>query len=527
MIDGSMIDPLREYVRTGSPEVFKDLVDAHVDAVYSQCMRQLHDPAAADEVTQQVFITLAQKAARIPPNSVLNGWLFTATRYCCANYKRAAGRRRSAERKAANMRNEVVEPSGDNDFRSQAEPILDDAIAHLGRSDRDALLLRYFQGRSNQEVGITLGVSEDAAKKRISRAIEKLRIYFARQGLTVPQATLAAFLGEAIKPAAPGVAHAAFHAVAFKSAAGGAGHAAGLLSRTLWTWPKIAASIVATGAITAAVVVAWHSAAVQSPVPSSPAAVVTPILADAAASQSNVPATQPMSQATPLDALSKLCAGMEGHDKAMIDECLCDDGNDAAMAALGRAWVEETGYALRFENAWQDKFGAASGKLVLGEFDDFPGGEGDYATLYRGTLDVPNGPEITIDGDVAHVKVPLSPETFAGTGPDRNVAKGRWSGAMLVFNRVGDNWKLNTDRTFDFVIDIDREAGNDEDVVELGNKMLQGLNVLLNELAPQIENGTIKSAGQGASAVKTRTLKIMRDAHLRNGNITVLPVIGG
>jgi RNA polymerase sigma factor (sigma-70 family) len=255
MIDGSMIDPLREYVRTGSSEVFKALVDAHVDAVYSQCLRLLHDPAAAEDVTQQVFITLAQKAARIPPNSVLNGWLFTATRYCCANYKRAAARRRSAECKAANMRNEAIDPLRADDFRSQAEPILDDAIAHLGQGDRDAVLMRFFQGQSLREVGNALGVSEDTARQRISRAVEKLRVYFARQGLTAPQATIAAFLGETIKPAAPGVAHAAFQAAISKSAAAATGHAAGLLSRAIWTWPKIAACVAAAVAVTGAVVV--------------------------------------------------------------------------------------------------------------------------------------------------------------------------------------------------------------------------------------------------------------------------------
>jgi RNA polymerase sigma factor (sigma-70 family) len=520
MIDGSMIDPLREYVRTRSSEVFKSLVETHVDAVYSQCLRQLRDPAAAEDVTQQVFITLAQKAAKIPPQSVLNGWLFTATRYCCANFKRAAARRRSAERKAANMRNEAIEPTLVNDFRSQAEPILDDAIAQLGQSDRDAVLLRFFQGQSIREVGNTLGVSEDAAKQRVSRAVEKLRIYFARQGLTASQATVVAFLGETIKQAAPGVAHAAFQAAVGKSAAALTGHAAGLLSRATLTWAKIAAGLAAAGAITAAVAVASYSSSIQSPVPASPAAGITPILADASPPQSNIPTTQPMSQVTPLETFSKLCAAIEADDTATIDECLCDDGKDPATAAMGREFVEEAGAALRIENAWKGKFGVAMHVPNLG-FDDFP--KGDYATLYRGTLDAPGGPEVTIDGDLARMRVTPPPEAFSGpSGPNHH-----WSGAMLVFSRVDGNWKLNTDRTFNIIINLSREPGNDLSDVDIENKVMQGVNDTLNKVADQIEDGTIKSSGLAASAVQRQIMKVFRNAHVQGSGITVVPVIGG
>jgi RNA polymerase sigma factor (sigma-70 family) len=518
-----MIDPLREYAQTRSPEVFRLLVNSHVDAVYSQCLRELRDPGAAEDVTQQVFITLAQKAAKIPPKSVLNGWLFTATRYCCANYKRAAARRRAAEHKAALMRDEAIEPFDPTDFRSQAEPILDDAIAHLGQTDRDAVLLRFFRGQSIREIGNVLGVSEDAAKQRISRAVEKLRVYFARQGLTASQATVAALLGETIRPAAPGVAHAAFHAAVGKSAVAG-GHGAGFLSRLVWTWPKIATGIIGAVIITAAVAVVDHGVSGQSPASASPAIAVTPILADAAPPPSNVPATQPMPQSTPLEAMSKLCAGLEADDKAMIDECLCDDGKDAALAAMARESVEEAGISYRLEEAWKDKFGVAMSVPGF-SFEEFP--DGDYATLFRGTLDVPNGPEVTIDGDVAKMRVPLSPEVFTGTGPDRNVGEGCWSGAMLVFNRRGETWKLNTDRTFNFVISISREPGNKADIVEIENSVGHGVNDALREVATQIEDGTIKSSGRAASAVRTRVLKTFRDASVQSSGITMLPMIGG
>ncbi len=509
-----MIDSLREYVRTGSSEVFRAIVEAHVDAVYSQCLRQLRDRVAAEDVTQQVFITLAQKAARIPPKSVLNGWLFTATRYCCANYQRAAARRRSAERKAALMRNEAIEPSRASDFRSQAEPILDDAIAQLGQSDRDAVLLRFFQGRSVREVGNTLGVSEDAAKQRICRAVEKLRTYFARQGLTAPEASVVALLGEMIKPAGPGVAHAAFQAAVGKTAA------AGVLARTTWRWWKIAAGFTAAGVITAAVAVGNHSLPDQSSTAVSSAIGVTPILADVSPAQSDAATTQPMSQAMPVEALGRLCAAIKADDKAMMGECLCNDGKDPAAAALGREFIEEAATAYRIEKAWREKFRVEMRVPNLG-FDDFP--KGDYATLYRGTLDAPGGPEVTIDGDVARMRVPLPPEAFSGTsGPNHH-----WSGAMLVFTRVDGNWKLNTDRTFNFIINLSRNPGNVSSDVDVENKIMAGVIATLDNIAARIESGSITSTGQAASAVASQMGKVFRNARVGGGGINVVPVIGG
>lgn len=80
-----MNDLLHQYVQSGSPEVFRRIVEMHVDAVYSQCLRQLRDPALAEETTQMVFISLSSKARSIPKSAVLGGWLFRATRFCCLN----------------------------------------------------------------------------------------------------------------------------------------------------------------------------------------------------------------------------------------------------------------------------------------------------------------------------------------------------------------------------------------------------------------------------------------------------------
>jgi hypothetical protein len=247
---------------------------------------------------------------------------------------------------------------------------------------------------------------------------------------------------------------------------------------------------------------------------------VTPIFADASPPQSDAPTTQPMSQATPLEALGKLCAAIKADDKSMIEECLCDDGKDPRTAAMGRYFVEEAAAALRIESAWKKKFGASMSVPDLG-FDDFP--NGDYATLYRGTLDAPGDREITIDGDTAHMRVPLPPEVFSGaSGPNHH-----WSGAMIVFTRVKGDWKLNSDRTFNFVINLYREPGNNSDEIDIENKIMEGVNATLNNVATRIEIGSLTSPGRAASAVKTQMEKVFRNARVRGSGITVLPVIGG
>src|SRR5450432_3615676 len=137
-----MNDALCDYVRTGSADAFRAIVEAHVDAVYSQCFRQLRDRALAEDVTQMVFIALAKKAPTISKNVVLGGWLFNAARFCCRNVQRMEIRRRKREQKVATMRSEISNATVEDS--SEAESLLDDAIARLSTRERDAIVLRYF-----------------------------------------------------------------------------------------------------------------------------------------------------------------------------------------------------------------------------------------------------------------------------------------------------------------------------------------------------------------------------------------------
>lgn len=510
-----MNDMLRQYVQTRSPEAFRQLVEAHVDAVYSQGLRELRDPAAAEEITQMVFVTLAQKAGTIRANAVLEGWLFTATRYCCANYRRASARRRSAERKAATMRKEaLVSDTPDEDLQARTEEILDDALGNLSDRDRNAVLLRFFQGRSLREVGEELGVSEDAAKQRVFRAVEKMRNYFASRGVTVESASVIATLSSAVRPAGSHVAQSAIHAGMAKSVA----VKAGLIS----TWPKIVAAIALVGALVGAIVIANHPASVQTAVQTLPPVAPPPTVADSNSTPAPAATTQPMPQDTPTNALIKFCTAMENNDRAGIEDCLYT-AQTPQRPTMGFGLLEEVAATYHLQQIWQQKFGVAM---------SVPGY--NFATLPKGTFEIlrnmleTNSDGIKPNGDVATFIWPLGPDVMGGSsGPDRDASAERWAGAQMVMRRVDGNWKLDLDRTFDMLVTVQRKPGVTADAMQIADKLQSGLRDGFNDVAAQIDSGAIVNVADAVSAVQGVATQAFDAAGATGENDSLLPVVGG
>src|SRR5207253_1940413 len=81
-------------------------------------------------------------------------------------------------------------------------PLLEEAMSHLGQTDRDAVVLRFMEERSLQEVGQALGLTEEAARKRVHRAVEKLRSIFSRRGIAASSGLLMAALSASAAQAA-------------------------------------------------------------------------------------------------------------------------------------------------------------------------------------------------------------------------------------------------------------------------------------------------------------------------------------
>jgi RNA polymerase sigma factor (sigma-70 family) len=180
---------LRQY-REGSQAAFRELVRRHLNMVFSAARRQTRSPALAEEVTQSVFIKLAADAGRIGEGTPLAAWLHLVTRHTAMNAARTESRRRSREQASF----EISAMSSLTPGWSSVEPLLDEAVASLRAADRIAIILRFFEDKSLREVGEALGSTEEAARKRVGRALEQLRALLLKRGVTVSSSALAADL---------------------------------------------------------------------------------------------------------------------------------------------------------------------------------------------------------------------------------------------------------------------------------------------------------------------------------------------
>lgn len=192
---------LRRYAGEGSEAAFAELVRRHLDLVYGAALRRTGDPHRASDVAQHVFTSLARHARRLSRHPMLVAWLHTATRHAALNLMISEQRRRKRESEALALdAANAPEPAAD---WAQVRPLLDAAIDELPEADRAAVVMRFLNRSAFAEIGTALRVSEEAARKRTERALEKLRVALARRGITSTAAALGALVAGQAAIAAP------------------------------------------------------------------------------------------------------------------------------------------------------------------------------------------------------------------------------------------------------------------------------------------------------------------------------------
>ncbi len=181
---------VENYVRTRSEDAFRGVVQQYIHLVYSACLRQLRDAHLAEDATQAVFVLLHRRGGRVPAERI-SSWLLTAARFTCANMRKNEHRRSRREVEVAMSSSASTRAAALDD---EVLGLLDEALGKISAMDREAVALHYFQNQSYAAVGEALGVSEEAARKRVGRALEKLRAYFGRRGVSASSAALATLL---------------------------------------------------------------------------------------------------------------------------------------------------------------------------------------------------------------------------------------------------------------------------------------------------------------------------------------------
>jgi RNA polymerase sigma factor (sigma-70 family) len=232
---------LRQFAEDRSEEAFTEVVRRHLNLVYSAALRKTAgDAHLAQDVSQRVFVLLARNASALSRHPVLAGWLYTTTHYTAAKIVRTERRRQNREQEAQAMQDLCSSPAPEADW-NRLRPVLDDVMHELSERDREAVLVRFFEGRPFAEVGARQGLSENAARMRVERALEKLHTLLVRRGITSTTAALTLLLADHAVIAAPAGLAATLSGAAVAGAA-----AAGGSTFALWQFmstPKLLAGL--------------------------------------------------------------------------------------------------------------------------------------------------------------------------------------------------------------------------------------------------------------------------------------------
>lgn len=322
-------DLLRRYAEHGDQRAFTDLVQRHINLVYLAALRRVGRNAhTADDVTQKVFTRLAQKAGTLLDHTSLAGWLYTATRFIAADAVRSESRRHHYEQAAETMR----EINADRPISAeQLEPLLDEVMDLLSERDREAVLLHFFEDRTFQEIGAALAVSADAARMRVSRALERLRDALAHRGIASTATALAGALAVQSTLAAPPplaltIANHALSQAGPLGAVPASARLLKLLRSPQFVWGTSAALVMATISAIAIVNHDTSTPLASTAAPESIAVAALPSAVDVPTQSPVVPRSEPATETRATPPSSRIPAAVFG------------DLSDAEQKLLVRLW---------------------------------------------------------------------------------------------------------------------------------------------------------------------------------------------
>lgn len=487
---------LERWVREGDSGAFGEVVGRYVNMVYAAALRQTGNRTLAEDVAQGVFALLAERAGSLKRGTVLAGWLYRATRYVSANALKLERRRAHHERRAAAMHQEH-DDSGTANWEAVSGE-LDAAMAELGEGDREVLLLRYFQGQSLADVGRALRISEDAAKKRASRAMERLRTVLGRRGVAAASAaSLAVVIGAHAAEAAPvglaGTVTAA--ATAGTLTGGGAALVKGVVTAMAWTKTKA----VVAGCVVLAVLLGGGVVAVRALGDRKDAA--GPAVQRPVQEVQTMNAAQVIEANSPLGVLETLQDAFERGDEAAI-KAACTPPPEADAARMQTFLNLDLAFT-RMLRLTQARFGPQARNLAANQVTT---GE-----VLDGLLRHATPAHVTIKGDRATFVPPV----------DADAMPPGWSKPTLYFVREDGQWKVDLQASFVFEVELelaDAEANRTVDKEKRMEAILTGMTALFTRIADETEAGRMASLAEAHRTMGTGMQELVWDVrHFSTG----------